>query len=250
MPSQENLMQTTTPLGANKTGVQTSPFDAARMQDVPESFLPLQAEASRGDLEVRRDYAMQSDGLGSVPIPGTLRGMVASGVDMLTGKRPQTLVDKLGERAAFERGGVRLYDSLIAKCEAVQDGSLPPEEIATLHRFRNEEAAHFAVVVETIERLGADPTAQTPSADLVGMESMGLLQAMNDPRTSLVQSLHVLLDAELLDNAAWEMLIGLARSTDHGAIADDFETAARQEAEHLAHLRAWVSDLTVQEAMR
>lgn len=243
-------MQTTTPLGANKTGVQTSPFDATRMQEVPESFLPLQEDASRGDLEVRRDYAMQSDGLGSVPVPGTLRGMVASGVDMLTGKRPQTLVDKLGERAAFERGGVRLYESVLTKCEAVQDDPLPPDEIATLRRFRNEEAAHFALVVETMERLGADPTAQTPCADLVGMESQGLLQAMNDPRTSLVQSLHVLLDAELLDGAAWDMLIELARSTDHGAIADDFETAARQEAEHRVHLRALVSSLTMQEARR
>ena len=243
-------MQTTTPLGANKTGVQTSPFDATRMQEVPQSFPPWQEDASRGDLEVRRDYAMQSDGLGSVPVPATLRGVVASGVDMLTGKRPQTLVDKLGERAAFERGGVRLYETLLTKCEAVQDDPLPPDEIAMLRRFRNEEAAHFALVVETMERLGADPTAQTPCADLVGMESQGLLQAMNDPRTSLVQSLHVLLDAELLDGAAWDMLIELARSTDHGAIADDFETAARQEAEHRVHLRALVSSLTLQEATR
>jgi len=243
-------MQTTTPLGANKTGIQTSPIDADRMQDVPQRLLPLQTNALRGDLEVRRDYAMRSEGLGSVPIPGTLRGVIASGVDMLTGKRPQTLVDKLGERAAFERGGVRLYESLLAKCEAVQDDPLPPDEIATLRRFRDEEAAHFALVGQTLERLGADPTAQTPCADLAGMESLGLLQAMNDPRTSLVQSLHVLLDAELLDNAAWEMLIDLARSTDHGAIADDFETAAREEAVHLEHLRALVSSLTIQEARR
>jgi hypothetical protein len=34
---------------------------------------------------------------------------------MLGGKEPIVFLDKLGERAAFERSGTRLYETLIAK---------------------------------------------------------------------------------------------------------------------------------------
>lgn len=44
------------------------------------------------------------------------------------------------------------------------------------------------------------------------------------------------------------MLIALARSLGHGRIADDFEVAARQEAQHLVHIRALVERLTSQDA--
>ena len=106
------------------------------------------------------------------------------------------------------------------------------------------------MVVDAIRQLGADPTAQTPCADLVGVESMGLVQAMNDPRTSLVQSLHVMLDAELLDNAGWEMLIDLANRSGHADIAKQFAVALQQEARHLAHVRALVERLTAEELAR
>jgi hypothetical protein len=239
-------METQTQLGGNRTGVQMSPFDTKDMLSATEQYQPV-TDGQREDLQVRLDYADATEGLGSVPVPGTLKGMLKSGADMITGKRPQVLVDKLGERLAFERGGVRLYDSLLVKCRAAPT-PLPADDLDALHRFRDQEREHAALVIEELKRLGADATAQTPCADLVGVESMGLVQAMNDPRTSLVQSLHVMLDAELIDNTGWDMLVKLALASGHDDMAQRFEIASRQETEHLVHMRRLVDQLTLQDA--
>ena len=239
-------METKTHLGMNRTGVQMSPFDTAELEAGLNDFVPARSNG-RDDLAIRAEYAQGSEGLGSVPVPGTAKGMLKSGVDMVTGSRPQVLVDKLGERLAFERGGVRLYDTLLAKCR-VASVALPAEAISMLEKNRDEEAQHFGILVKALESLGADPTAQTPCADLVGVESMGLVQAMNDPRTSLVQSLHVMLDAELIDNAGWDLLIALAQASGHDRIADSCLLARDQEALHLSGLRDLVRELTLQDA--
>jgi hypothetical protein len=240
-------MEQHTPLGRNRTGVQMSPIDARSMERASDQ-LPADAFAAEAGLaSLRRPYIEDSEGLGSVPVPGTLKGTMASAADMIKGTHPQVLVDKLGERLAFERGGTRLYDALLIKCQAAPD-ALPAGALEVLRRFRDEEAQHFALVVEAIKGIGADPTAQTPCADLVGVESMGLMQAMNDPRTTLPQCLHVVLDAELLDNAGWEMLIGLARAMGHDDMAERFQLALDQETEHLVQVRSWVEQLTLQDA--
>lgn len=253
-------MEARTELGHNRTGIQMSPMDTADMlagaDDIADAIAPtdtdprLLAAQNRGqlaDAQLRNSYALEADSLGSVPVPGTLKGVAKSGLDMLTGKRPQVLIDKLGERLAFERGGVRLYDGLLVKCQAMGD-ELTAEEAASLLRFRDEEAEHFALVAQAIEELGGDPTAQTPCADLVGVESLGLVQAMSDPRTSLLQGLHVMLDAELIDNASWELLVKLARTAGHDAIADRFAIAVQQEAVHLQTLSGLVARLTLVDA--
>jgi rubrerythrin len=242
-------MEQQTSLGFNRTGIEMSPVDAQRMQS-PDPALAVEDETpdtvGEDYLTVRQAYAVD-DGLGSVPVPANMKGMVKSGVQMVTGKRPQVFIDKLGERLAFERGGVRLYDTLLGKCEVWPD-VVPEDTMTELRRFRDEEAQHFLLVKQALEQIGADPTAQTPCADLVGVESAGLVQAMNDPRTNVLQSLHVMLDAELLDNAGWEMLVELARSVGQDDIAQSFQTALHQEATHLSRLRMLVSALTANDA--
>lgn len=244
-------METRTELGWNRTGLQTSPLDAAALTDGATALASqmdgLDDLEGRDDLQVRQAYASEADPLGSVPLPLTVTGVVKSGVDLLTGNRPQVLMDKLGERLAFERGGVRLYDSLLVKCRAMDSG-LTVQRQAQLAMFRDQEAEHFALVENALRDLGGDPTAQTPCADLVGIKSQGLVQAMNDPRTSFLQSLHVMLDAELIDNAGWELLIQLAGKAGHAAIAEQFTAALEQEAQHLRTLRELVAELTLSDA--
>ena len=82
----------------------------------------------------------------------------------------------------------------------------------------------------------------------MGVQSLGLVQAMSDPRTSLLQGLQVMLDAELIDNASWELLVRLARSGGHDAIADRFGIAVQQEAVHLRTLKDLVGRLTLVDA--
>jgi rubrerythrin len=158
-------------------------------------------------------------------------------------------MDKLAERAAFERGGTRLYDAILAKFQALTDGAGSAAElpsgisIAELSRIRAQEADHFRLVSGSIEELGADPTAATPSADLVGMESTGLLQAVSDPRTGLADCLHAALAAELIDHAGWELLIEMADQMSSARLADRFRAARREEEDHLRLVRGWYAQL-------
>jgi ferritin-like protein len=236
-----------TKLGMNRTGMDMSPVDRGEMLQGSERSMPT-TEGDEGALAaLRAEYIREADPVGSVPPPGTVKGMLKSGMQMLTGNRPQVLIDKLGERLAFERTGTRLYEALITKCLAGIEGS-QLVQLDRLEQIHNEEARHFELVRETIEALGADPTAMTPCADVTGVASLGLVQVLHDPRTTLAQCLDAILIAELADNAGWEMLIALARETGNDAVADSFEEPLTHEAQHLVEVRLWLAQLSSAEA--
>jgi rubrerythrin len=242
-------MKEQTPIGMNRTGVQMSPLDAKEMTDAtPPAMIP----ATPGDdtmlSDMRSAYIAEADPIGSVPVPGTMRGAIKTGVQMMTGNQPQLLLDKLGERLAFERTGTRLYDALITKFETLQDQT-SSMTLADLQRIREDEARHFAMVADAIVSLGGDPTSQTPCADLVGVESMGLMQAVTDPRTTIAQSLHAILVAEMTDNAGWEMLIALAEDQGQGEMIVDFSVALDEERVHLQQVRNWLEEATLGKAI-
>ena len=236
-----------TKIGSNRTGIQMSPKDSKEMIEAAQNAMPT-SEGDHMSLSLlRSDYIADAEPVGTVPPPGTLKGVLKSGMDMMTGDRPQVLLDKLGERAAFERGGTRLYDAVLAKFDADPHahGSVSRD---ILQHFRNEEAQHFQLVCEAVEQLGGDPSAMTPCANLVGVQAMGLWQSVTDPRTTLAQCLNTMLAAELVDNAGWELLITLAESSGHDDLAKRFHMALKEEGEHLMQVRAWVQELTMAEA--
>jgi tRNA isopentenyl-2-thiomethyl-A-37 hydroxylase MiaE len=168
-------------------------------------------------------------------------------------------MDKIGERIAFERGGTRLYEALIRKYEVLEEigaaGSMPvpldasgDSVYSTMVRICDEEHAHFLMLSEAMKSLGGDPTAQTPCADVVATASLGLLQVVSDPRTTLAQSLSAVLTAELTDNAGWELLIALAEQAGEDDITDRFRVAMVEEEQHLVTIRAWVKALALSTA--
>ncbi len=236
-----------TKIGSNRTGIQMSPKDSKEMIEAAQNAMPTSEGDHMSLALLRSDYIADAEPVGTVPPPGTLKGVLKSGVDMMTGDRPQVLLDKLGERAAFERGGTRLFDAVLAKFDADPHahGSVSRD---ILQHFRNEEAQHFQLVCEAVEQLGGDPTAMTPCANLVGVQAMGLWQSVTDPRTTLAQCLNTMLVAELVDNAGWELLIRLAESSGHDDLAKRFQMALKEEGEHLMQVRAWVQELTMAEA--
>lgn len=236
-----------TKMGANRTGIQMSPKDSKEVIEAARNAMPTSEGDHTSIAMLRSDYIKDAEPVGSMPPPATLKGTLKSGMQMLTGDRPHALLDKLGERAAFERGGTRLYDGLLSKFDSDPHahGSVSRQ---TLQHFRDEEAQHFQLLCEAIEQLGGDPTAMTPCANLVGVQSMGLWQTMSDPRTTLAQCLNTMLVAELADSAGWELLIGLADSSGHDDMAKRFRRALEQEAEHLTQIRAWVQELAFAEA--
>jgi hypothetical protein len=235
-----------TEIGRNRTGLQASPQQSKEMNDVVLPVAAATADASPLN-EVRVAYIREADPLGSIPPPATVKGAVKTAAKLLQGERPQIFIDKLAERLAYERGGTRLYDAVIAKFMA-HESELESASLQEVIEIRDEEASHAALIRTCIEQLGADPTAQTPSADLVGVATAGFLQAAADPRTTLAQTLQVALAAELVDVASWEMLISLAEGLGQDGMADRFRTALGRETEHVAKVRSWCESLTFADA--
>jgi hypothetical protein len=241
----------------NRTGLQMSPGDAQELLDATggayaSTSLP---DADRNGLaETRSEYIAEAGSLGSVPAPVTPVGMVKSAAKMLAGNRMQVLMDKLAERAAFERSGVRLYDALLAKhrgeLEAPGRDPQAASQVShdTLVEFRRQEAEHFMLVSDAIKELGGDPTAQTPCADAVGVMSMGLVQTVSDPRTSLAQSVGAILTAELTDVANWDLLARLAHAMGQEEMAREFREAMAHEERHLQVIRQWHAALVLAES--
>jgi rubrerythrin len=178
--------------------------------------------------------------IGSVPPPTTVKGAVKTGMTALKGESPTQLIDKLGARLAFERSGVRMYEALLSKLDA--SGSFEGGPLrADIERIVNDEHEHFLLLVSALEHLGADPTVMTPSADLQATLSLGALQVLVEPRTDLAQCLEAVLTLELIDNDSWAMLTTLANEAGQGELAQRFERALAQEADHLMRVRRWIA---------
>jgi rubrerythrin len=233
-------------MGMNKTGATVHPVHSKKAIEGAEKAVPSSPGDATAIAAVRQEFAREVDGLGTVP-PPNLKGMAKAAMDMLKGGRSTVLMDKLGQRAGFERTGVRIYEAALSKLDVfgTWDGGPSREQ---LEKIRLDELSHFALVKHTIEKLGGDPTALTPAANLQANMSEGVPKMMVDPRVNLLQSLEGLLTAELVDNASWELLIELARDLGHTEIAEDFQRALDAEQEHLALVRAWLAAGTRLEA--
>lgn len=274
-------MENSVTIGMNRTGVQMSPLSKGDMTVFAKSR-SRDAPADEGGLAtLHQAYIDEADRIGSVPIPGTLKGLATTGLAKLKGSKPEVFIDKLGERLAFERTGTRLYEALILKCTALAGMSVRSAEededaadlagnalagsvgdagaaaggvadetvdLFALKRIRDEEEAHFHLVCRAIEALGADPTAMTPCADVVGVMAAGLLQIVTDPRTTVAQSLNAVQTAELSDNAAWELLIQLAGDLGHSQMAKEFAVALDAERRHLQTINGWLKRAVLSEA--
>jgi hypothetical protein len=229
-----------TDLGKNRTGVQLAPARTKEMLDNTDAV----TADPRGALAIGLERAALSQAappVGTMPLPGNLKGLAKTAMKAAQGEHAAVFLDKLGERLAFERTGVRLYDAVLAKLPAsrLTEGSLTAQE---LRRFREEELAHLHLVKDAIEAVGGDPTAVTPSADLAGVQAMGLVAVLTDPRTTLTQCLAALLTAELADNDGWKILIAMAEASGQDELARGFATALAEEDHHLASVRAWIAE--------
>jgi hypothetical protein len=249
-----------TAVGPNKTAASLVPKQVEKMLDaVTELSPPMPINTLPLDME-RQYYIAEAEGVGSVPEPVEKGTETASPVMEL-------FFDKLGERMAFERGGARLYDALISKCLALTnlenaaggngaqalagdgaDSEAGEYGVGTLRQIREEEVSHLLLLSKCVQKLGGDPTAQTPCADVTATASMGLIQVVSDPRTTLAQSLSAILTAELTDNAGWELLADIATQAGQPEMAEQFTAALQTEAEHLATVRNWLQSLLAEAA--
>lgn len=230
--------------GMNRTGIMTSPLDATQtMEGALELTNPPEGDASQ--LAANRiRYAKESGPLGTIPLPTSLAGaFTALKENIVYGHH--VFLDKLGERIAFERTGVRLYEALLSKYEAAEDKSILPP-LVRLEQFYLEEKKHFEMACEVMINVGGDPTAMTPAADICGVAGSGWMQVIADPRTNFLQCLEIILQAELVDNACWETLVVLADKLNMPDSVEQFKIALEEEDLHLAYVSSWVKQLNIE----
>jgi hypothetical protein len=161
-----------------------------------------------------------------------------AGVAAASTNSPQDLLRKLGERLAFERDALLLYDALLRRWDELGHGvfDLGAEE---LRRIREQEARHCGILAVAIGTLGGDPGGQgsdmgqpVPGTDI-------LMRAVNDPAASLAQALAAVLELEQAEQTGWEALITLADLQQHHAMRDEFSAALEEEHRHLLQVRRW-----------
>src|SRR5688572_3815190 len=144
--------------GPNLTGASAAPDRAREMLQGRAQFIP---PASEELPDLSADViaqASEGEPLGHTPLAPSV-----SEED----EQMALFLDKLGERFAFERTGVRLYEGVLAKLQAYGSYEGGPQE-EDLERIREQELVHFQALAECIIQCGGDPTAMTPSADVAG----------------------------------------------------------------------------------
>lgn len=232
-------MKTADDIGTNRTGIATSPLEAPQVIAGAEEGGATSGGDGSEAAAARAAYVREAEPIGSVPPPASIKGAIKTVAQALKGEKASVFVDKLGERLAFERTGVRLYALAMLKAEAGPgwEGAPTAADLATIQR---DELEHFGMLQQCAKDLGADPTAMTPSADVAANLSKGIPAVLADPRTDLRQCLEGLLVAELADNAGWEVLISLARELGQDKMVERFQRALDEEQEHLERVRRWL----------
>ncbi|HYC56642.1 MAG TPA: ferritin-like domain-containing protein [Candidatus Binatia bacterium] len=225
-----------TEIGHNKTGIATSPIGYTRLSALGEGEPTPETSAL---YSMRLSFSGEADPVGTMPPPMKLKGLAKDMMARMKGEQATVLLDKLGERLAYERTGVRLYDALLVKLAASHTHD-PTVTAEALREIRDDELRHAGILASALESLGADPTAVTPCADVIGVQGLGFMAVLTDPKTTLTQCLGTMLSAELADLAAWELLIELTDQLGHAELAASLRECAQEELRHESQVRAWV----------
>jgi ferritin-like protein len=238
------MKQNGTVTGKNRTGIALSPIDSKELIEAAMKTKPSMAGDDETASAMRLDYASENEPVGTVPPPASVKGAIGTVMKAAKGESMSVFMDKLGERLAFERSGTRLYDALVMKFKASKPLPGGPA-LEDLLEIQADEHRHFELLREAMQKLGGDPTAVTPSADIAAVASMGIPQVITDPRTTFKQCLDAILVAELVDNDGWTLLATLAERLGHDALAEEFRKALAEEAEHLLKVRSWLMEATL-----
>jgi hypothetical protein len=226
--------------GDNRTGIVASGGFGEEMLAAIEEFRPSSQGSAQAIADVRVAYVEEAEGLGETPAPTSLKDKAKAAVNAVTGGQPTLLMDKLGERLAFEHAGARLYEALLSKHKAYGSFTGGPGMEDLVH-ILTEEYEHADLLEQAIKELGGDPTALTPSANLAANISAGLPQVLSDPRTNLLQCLEAIMVAELADNECWATLAELAEQGGHDELVLECQQAIGHERDHLRKVRRWIA---------
>jgi rubrerythrin len=229
----------------NRTGIMTNPDMSAELIRGAKKTIPSSSGNGKEATASRAEYSIKELPIGSSPIIVNNGENARQDELSANADRISVLLDKLGERLAFERQGTRLYEAFLQKLETAPAEHVNGPSSEDLRHICNEELEHFKVLQKAITEIGGDATIQTPSADVAGVLSHGVLQIVSDPRTTIPQTLQAMLTAELADNDGWQMLRELAGKLEYSDLEKECEKAFQEEQEHLEKVRRWLSEMTL-----
>src|SRR4051794_22011839 len=99
----------------NLTGSKLHPDMTKDMAEATQEFPPSSSGDESRIIAVRAQYMAAVEPIGSIPLPLSPKGVVETVKGTVKGQQPLIFTDRLGERLAFERSGVRLYEAFLGK---------------------------------------------------------------------------------------------------------------------------------------
>jgi bacterioferritin (cytochrome b1) len=163
-------------------------------------------------------------------------------MEKLAKKNVTKVIDLLSERLAFERSGVKLYDTLLARLRASEDPALKAL-LGEVKEYREEEKEHEEWLEEQIRALGGDAGALTEHSVLVQTEAEGVERVIRRDE-NILHDFHALLTAELADNAGWDLLVQIADEFGDSEAKKEFKKRLHEEEKHLLFVRETLLELT------
>jgi bacterioferritin (cytochrome b1) len=157
-------------------------------------------------------------------------------MEKLAQKNAAFVLDVLSGRLAFERTGVKLYDTVIEKIERNAEPRYHAI-VNQLRQIRAEEKEHEEWLEAQIRALGGYPNETTDMAQLETEEGSGIKSVICDGHGKVIHLVHALLAAELADNAGWDVLVKLADDAGDKKAKAAFARRMAEEAKHLLFIR-------------
>lgn len=141
--------------GTNRSGSTLNPSLIQTQLAFAESVAATPVQGSENIKTVRMQYIAHADVVGS-PAPLLNQDSALGKALSERGLEAQIFADKLGQRLAFERSGVRLYEALMDKVLATEFAG-KPELTADIGHICQEETEHFLMLKNIMEYLAPIP---------------------------------------------------------------------------------------------
>jgi rubrerythrin len=160
----------------------------------------------------------------------------------------EQLEELLYQSLETERGGIQVYETAL-RC--VQNDDLKEEWQEYLEQTRN----HERILLEVCEKLGLDPSAETPGRKVVRHIGQSLVKAMEmaleegEPAAAELVAAECVVLAETKDHADWELTGEVAKNLqgeEGQALKKAYERVEDEEDEHLYHSSGWARELWLQ----
>ncbi len=175
-----------------------------------------------------------------VSVPDSREG----GIKKVQQHNTELLLHKLGQRLAFERASVRLYEALISKCLAAPKGRKSIVSVDQLRQFRDEEVEHSWLLKIAIETLGFEPDEWIPNSDSNLLSNLQIPKVFTNKNSSVLQCLEAVLIFATNDNAEWHKLHGLFTNMGLQDLAEEFNQALEEDSRQLETISKWIYQLS------